>query len=151
MNVESEITRFKNDWEIDFPKKVIRRKSMGIFRSLIDIIRRPKYPVVALYRFAQFHLGSEEGIILTNFMQRGAGNEVAGVPSWFQLSEEWIISQKDVKCLILGPLVKGNEVIVQALPERALFTSLWEIVKIMATIGSALGLVVMVVKWFSGE
>lgn len=150
MDIESEITRFKNDWEIDFPKNTIRRKSVGIFQSLINALRKPKYPVIALYRFAQFHLSTEDGIVWPNFMDRNAGNEIAGVPSWYQLSEEWSISEKDLKCLFLGPLVKGEEVIVPALPESAFFTSLWEIVKIIATIGGVLGFIVMVVKWLGG-
>lgn len=151
MDIESEIARFKDDWEINFPEKIIRRKSVGIIRAFLNSLKRPKYPVIALYRFTQFHLGNEEGIVWPNFMERSTGNEIAGVPSWYQISEEWTIPDKDLKCLFLGPLVKGEEVLVPALPEKAFFATLWEIVKIMATIGGALGLITMVAKWFGSE
>ena len=151
MDIDSEIKRYREDWEIDFPNKVIRRKSVNIFRSLINAIRNPKYPVIALYRFAQYHLSTEEGIVWPNFMERGAGNEVAGVPSWYQISEEWSIPQKDINCLVLGPLVKGEDILVSALPKKVFFTSIWEIVKIMATIGGALSFIILLVKLFGGE
>ena len=121
MDQEREIERFKDDWEINFPNKIIWRTKPGILIRVFEFFFPPKYPVIALYRFAQSHLGSEEGIVFSNFIERGKENEVAGVPSWFELAGDWKIPNEDIQLLRLGPLVRGKEILVPAFPLKEFF------------------------------
>ena len=92
MDIASEIERFKSDWEVDFAGKRILRRSQRPWKRLVECFRKPKYPIIALYRFAQQHLDTERGIVYPNFIERGRGNEIAGVPSWYELSEERVLA-----------------------------------------------------------
>lgn len=146
MDESREIERFRKDWEIDFPKKEIRRKARGTIRRLADFFFHRPYPVIALYRFAQYRLASEEGIVFPNFIDRTKGSPVAGVPTWFEISKEWTIPGADLKTLALGPLVKDNAVIVPTLPETGFLLTLWQLVGIISTVGGA----VTFVAWLFG-
>ena len=150
MDIDSEIIRFRNDWEIDFPNKVIKRKKVSFIRRAFEKIWKQKYPVIALYRFAQYHLSTSEGIVWPNFFKRSKGNEIANVPSWFQISEEWNIPSQDIKYLFLGSLICGENILVPALPRNGLFLSLWQLLGILATLGGAIGFILMVFNLFAG-
>lgn len=138
MEVSEEIERFKKDWDIDFPGKRIFRKKLGFFRSIAEFFFPAKYPVIALYRFAQFHLSTETGIVSIDFVQRGKGNEVAGVPSWYEISAEWQIPKSSLKSLQIGPLVQNGQVIVPALPNNGVVQKVWQCIGILSTIGGAI-------------
>ncbi|MCH7823138.1 MAG: hypothetical protein IIA07_14095 [Proteobacteria bacterium] len=146
MDIPAEIEQFKKDWEIDFGRRRISRKSVGPVRAFLELILLRQYPVIAFYRFAQEHLATEQGIVFPNFVDRNQGNEVAGVPSWFNLSEQWHIPEGDLKYLFLGPLVQGDRVLVPAYPEHRFMISIWDMVKIFGTIGSAVGFLVWIVS-----
>lgn len=147
MDIDSEISKFRRDWEIDFPGRTIKRRKQNFLKAIGELIWKPKYPIIALYRFAQHHLSTEEGIVWPNFIERSKGNDVAGVPSWFELSEKWNIPKKDLELLYIGPLVKGGSVLVPALPEKGFFTSIWQLLTALAIIGGAIGFFVMVYKF----
>lgn len=142
MDESREIERFRKDWEIDFPKREIRRKIRGTIRRLVDFLFCRPYPVIALYRFAQSHLDSEEGMVFLDFIERTKGSSVAGVPSWFEISKEWTIPTADLKTLVLGPLVKDNVVIVPTLPKKGFLLTMWQLVGIVSTVGGAVTFIV---------
>lgn len=147
MDFDSEMNRFFKAWEIDFSNKIIRRKRLNIFRTLLRIIWKPKYPVIALYCFAQHHLATEAGIVWPNIIEKGSANEIAGVPAWYQLSEEWTIPNSDIESLFLGPLVQGKNFLVAALPIDGFFTSIWQFLIVLAALGGAISFMVMLVEY----
>ncbi len=138
MEIEHEIERFKKDWDIDFPGKRIFRKKPGFFKGLLEIFLPAKYPVIALYRFVQFHLSTETGIVYPDFFERGRGNEITGVPSWFEISEEWNIPEESLKKLYIGPLVQNGTVLVPALPTNGFLQMIWQVIGIISTLGGAI-------------
>lgn len=138
MDIKSETKRFLKDWDIDFGQKIIYRKKASIIQRLLEVLYSPKYPVIALYGFSQFHLATEAGIVYPNFIERIKGNEIADVPSWFEISEEWNIPEKDTKYLYLGPLVKGTEILVSALPKNGFFITIWQLISFISTVGGAI-------------
>lgn len=146
MDESREIERFRKDWAIDFHKKEIRRKARGTIRRLVDFFFSSPYPVIALYRFAQSHLASEEGIVFPNFIERSKGSPIAGVPTWFEMSKDWTIPEVDLKTLVLGPLLKDNVVIVPTLPKKAFLLTLWQLVGMVSTVGGA----VTFIAWLFG-
>ena len=68
------------------------------------------------------------------------------LPTRIELNEEWSISERDLKHLVLGPLTKGKKVLVPAYPSRSFLLSIWQIVVMMATVGGAVGFV----QWVFG-
>ena len=72
-----------------------------------------------------------------NFFQRNNGSEVAGVPSWYELSNDWEISEKDLRYLQIGPLVQNGKVLVPALPDKNLKQQVWQVIGMVSTLGGA--------------
>ncbi len=147
MDESREIERFREDWEIDFPKREIRRKERSIFRRVSDFLLRRRYPVIALYRFAQSELSTAEGIVISNFIERTKGSVAAGIPTWFEISKVWSIPNADLDTLVFGPLVKDNVLVVPALPKKGFLITLWQLVGIISTVGST----VTFIAWLWGK
>ena len=88
-------------------------------------------------------------MIHENFIERNAGTEVGDIPTWYELSEHWSIDARDLKYLVMGPLVQGSTVLVSAYPEGGLGATAWEVVGKVSSIGGVIAFVVWLIEIFS--
>jgi len=149
MDVQRELERFQEDWSIDFGKKLIYRKPRTILRRFREFLVKPKYPVLALYRFARYHEATEIGIVFPEVVGSDMLPKADSIPTRFVLNEPWVIKPSDLKTLYLGPLTQGSKVLVPAFPKSGFFITIWDIVKILSTIGGAVGFVILLWAWVS--
>lgn len=149
MNIQREQERFLDDWTIDFGKKLLYRKSRNFWRVIRDFLVKPKYPVIALYRFARYHEATETGIVFPEIVGSDMLQKIESIPTRFVLNVPWSIPPNDLKTLYLGPLTQGTKVLVPALPRVGFFITIWDIIRIFSTIGGATAFVIMVWAWIS--
>lgn len=145
MNIEAEIARFHAEWDIDFGRKQIHRKPGSIWKSLVELIFPPKYPVIALYRFAKAQEATEAGIVYPEIIDRDRLPQIGAIPMRFVLNAPWEIPQGDLQTLYLGPLTQGNDILVPVFPQKGFFTTIWEILKVFAVLGSAIAFILYVI------
>ena len=146
MEVQNEIDKFHADWALDFGKKLIYRKKRTLLRRLRDRIIRPKYPVLSLYRFARHHEATTEGIVYPEIVNSDMLPKIEGLPTRFVLNEPWKIPVEDMKTLYLGPLTQGNTILVTVFPEKGFFLTIWDLISIMAILGSAIAFILLLIK-----
>lgn len=113
--IEGDIAKFIEYWEIDSNRKEVRRKSRSIPRKLLEFFWPPQFQVKVIYRGLNSFLGSEQGIVHPDIINRD-GIHVAGYSEKFVMKSGWRIAGKDRKFLTDGPLIYegSNEVIIPA-------------------------------------
>ena len=146
MDAKREEVRFHENWAIDFGRNIIYRKKRSILRKLKELIVRPRYTVLSLYRFARHHEATSTGIVYPEIVDRDMLPKIDEFPTRFVLNEPWNIPTQDLKTLYLGPLTKNTAILVPSFPKNGFFATIWDVVRILATIGSAAGLILLVLE-----
>jgi hypothetical protein len=135
MNILYEEKRFNKDWEADFFKSEIRRRKFSLIRNLQEFIWPSQYPVLALYRWARGLESQPQNMSYPHIVNSDNLVPIKGIPSRIELNADWTIKSSDLRSLILGPLTKGDKVLVPALPKRMFLITIWRLVEIIATVG----------------
>lgn len=119
---------------------MIFRKLPNVLTQILELFWPPTYPVYAFYRAVQSELASDKGMEYPDIIEKGKGNPVAGVPTWYRLSDAWRISKSDLKMLAFGPLVQVGKELVPAHPPK-LLARIWRVIKILSILGGAVTLI----------
>ena len=61
----------------------------------------------------------------------------------------WSIPKADLTALYIGPLTQGENILVPAFPPRGFFITAWELMKVLAVIGSVLGGISVFIDWLA--
>ena len=146
MDAKQEERRFHQEWSIDFGKELIYRTPRPFWRKLKELILKPRYPVLALYRFARHHEASVTGIVYPEIVDRDMLPKVPDIPTRFVLNEPWAIPENDLKTLYLGPLTQKTTVLVPTFPPSGFFATTWDVVRVLATLGGAIGFALFVMR-----
>lgn len=144
MSAKSADEKFARDWIVDFSTYLIKRRHFSWFRRSKEALLKTKYPVISLYRFSREREASWEGMSHPHIIDSDYMPVISGIATRFALNDKWDISQKDRKYLIFGPLTKGNQVLVPSQPHKMIIISLWEVAKIISTIGGVAGLAYLI-------
>lgn len=129
MDPKQEVGRFREDWDIDFGRKVIFRKDRPWWLNLIYLVSPPKYPVLALYRFARYHEATSAGIVFPRIVDKDDLPKIDEIPTRYEIKEAWSISESDLNTLYIGPLTQGTNILVPAFPPNAIIVTTKELVR----------------------
>lgn len=140
---------FRRDWTVDFSNRIIRTKDFSFIRRIKETIWKTKYPVLSLYRFAREAEASAEGIAHPVIVNSDNMTLIEGLPTRFELSNEWKIPERDLKYLIYGPLTCGDKLLVPAYPDKLLLIFLWEVIKVISIIGGVVLFIVWLISLFT--
>lgn len=69
------------------------------------------------------------------------------LPTRVELNGDWTIRQSDLRFLVYGPLTRGTEVLVPAVPQKVVLITPWECMKVIATLGGAIAFFIYVYEW----
>ena len=148
MDIRAEDEKFRRDWEVDFANLIVQRKNFGFLRRLREKIWKTKYPVISLYRFAREKEATPHAMSYPHIVNSDNMAPIEGIPTRFELNDGWNVPVSDRKHLVFGPLTKGNEILVPALPEKVFLITVWEVVKFLSILGGAIGFIVLLFSLF---
>jgi hypothetical protein len=146
MDAKREEQRFHEDWAIDFGKQLIYRRDRRLFQMLKELILKPRYPVLAFYRFARHHEATSTGIVYPEIVDADMLPKIDQIPTRFVLNEPWRIPERDLKTLYLGPLTQNKTILVPPFPKNGFFATIWDVIRVLATLGGAIGFVLLAIK-----